>query len=112
MPIRFRSPRSPTARRRRRIWWTRSDSTTELMIDAQPAGRPSLDRWPARFHWRWQAPAFGGMAVVAGLAAIAPLASLIVLAVGATGDLLAGLARYVIPAALGQAALPPASRAP
>src|SRR5712672_401905 len=66
---------------------------------------PSMDRWPARFHLRWQAPAFGAMAVTAGLAAIAPLASLIVLAFGETGDLWAHLARYVIPTALARTAL-------
>ena len=66
---------------------------------------PSMDRWPARFHLPWQAPAFCGMAVTAGLAAIAPLASLIVLAVGETGDLWTHLARYVIPAALARTAL-------
>src|SRR5262245_1556590 len=102
MPIRFRFPRSPTTRRQRPTWWTRSDSITDLMIPAQPAGRPSMDRWPARFHLRWQAPAFGAMAVAAGLVAIAPLASLII---GETGDLWAHLARYVIPAAFAQTAL-------
>jgi len=64
-----------------------------------------MHRWPARFHLRWQAPAFGAMAVAAGLVAITPLASLIVLAFGETGDLWAHLARYVIPAALAQTAL-------
>src|SRR5262245_7446474 len=105
MPIRFRCPRSPTIRRRRPIWWTRSDSITDLMIHAHPAGRPSMHRWPARFHLRWQAPAFGAMAVAAGLVAITPLASLTVLAFGETGDLWAHLARYVIPAGLAQTAL-------
>src|SRR5215475_3771869 len=105
MPIRFRFPRSPTTRRQRPTWWTRSDSTTDLMIPAHAAGRPSMDRWPARFRLRWQAPAFGAMAVVAGLVAIAPLASLIILAFGETGDLWAHLARYVIPAAFAQTAL-------
>src|SRR5215472_1304721 len=66
---------------------------------------PSMERWPARFHLRWQAPAFGAMAVTAGLAAIAPLASLIVLAFGETDDLWTHLARYVIPAALARTAL-------
>src|SRR5260221_1194017 len=66
---------------------------------------PSMDRWPARFHLRWQAPAFGAMAVTAGLAAIAPLPSLIVLAFRETGDLWTHLARYVIPAALARTAL-------
>jgi iron(III) transport system permease protein len=64
-----------------------------------------MDRWPARFHLRWQAPAFGAMAVATGLVAIAPLASLIILAFGETGDLWAHLARYVIPAAFAQTAL-------
>src|SRR6516165_9389916 len=105
MPIRFRFPRSPTTRRQRPTWWTRSDSITDPMIPAQPAGRPSMDRWPARFHLRWQAPAFGAMAVATGLVAIAPLASLIALAFGETGDLWAHLARYVIPAAFAQTAL-------
>ena len=64
-----------------------------------------MDRWPARFHLRWQAPAFGAMAVATGLVAIAPLASLIILAFGETGDLWAHFARYVIPAAFAQTAL-------
>ena len=57
------------------------------------------------FSFAWQAPAFGAMAVTAGFAAIAPLASLIVLASGETGDLWTHLARYVIPAALARTAL-------
>src|SRR5262245_58578104 len=77
MPIRFRFPSSPTTRRQRPTWWTRSDSITDLMIPAQPAGRPSMDRWPVR----WQAPAFGAMAVATGLVAIAPLASLAVVTI-------------------------------
>src|SRR5260370_32724059 len=68
------------------------------------AGR-SMDRWPARFHLRCQAPAFGAMAVPAGLAAIAPVASVIVLARGETGDLWTHFASYVIPAALARTAL-------
>jgi iron(III) transport system permease protein len=74
------------------------------MIDAKSAGWPSMDRWPARFHLRWQASAIGGIAVAAGLLVIAPLVSLIVLAFGETGDLWSHLARYVIPAALAQTA--------
>ena len=54
---------------------------------------------------RWQTFVFGGMAVAAGLLATAPLASLIVLAFGETGDLWPHLARYVIPAALVETAL-------
>src|SRR2546427_9198553 len=54
---------------------------------------------------RWQTFVFGGMAVAAALLATAPLASLIVLAFGETGDLWPHLARYVIPAALVETAL-------
>jgi iron(III) transport system permease protein len=74
------------------------------MVDAKSAGWPSMDRWPARFHLRWHAPAVGAIAVAAGLLAIAPLVSLIVLAFGETGDLWGHLVRYVIPAALAQTA--------
>src|SRR5882724_5843096 len=62
-----------------------------------------IEGWPVLI--RWQTLVFGGMAVAAGLLATAPLASLIVLAFGETGDLWAHLARYVIPAALAQTAL-------
>jgi ABC-type Fe3+ transport system permease subunit len=54
---------------------------------------------------RWQTLVFGAMAFAAGLLATAPLASLIVLAFGETGDLWPHLARYVIPAALVETAL-------
>jgi iron(III) transport system permease protein len=74
------------------------------MVDAKSAGWPSMDQGPARFHLRWQAPAVGAIAVTAGLLAIAPLVSLVVLAFGETGDLWGHLARYVIPAALAQTA--------
>src|SRR6266540_1858695 len=60
-------------------------------------GRPVL--------MRWQTLVFGAMAFAAGLLATAPLASLIVLAFGETGDLWPHLARYVIPAALVETAL-------
>jgi iron(III) transport system permease protein len=46
-----------------------------------------------------------GLAVAAALLAVAPLASLVVLAFGETGDLWPHLARYVVPAALAQTAL-------
>jgi iron(III) transport system permease protein len=75
------------------------------MFAAASAGRPSADRWPARPRLRRQALALGGLAVAAALLAIAPLASLIVLAFGETGDLWPHLARYVVPAALVQTAL-------
>jgi iron(III) transport system permease protein len=75
------------------------------MIAAKSAGRPSTHWWPALAHLRWQSLALGGVAVVAALLAIAPIASLIVLAFGDTGDLWSHLARYVIPPALAQTAL-------
>src|SRR6266852_5744597 len=107
MPIRFRSRRSPTKRRPRRTWWTRSASTTDLMIDAKSTGWPSMDRWPARFHLRTPAmpAAVGTIAVTAGVLAIAPLISLVVMVFGETGDLWAHLARHVVPTALAQTAL-------
>ncbi len=49
--------------------------------------------------------AVGTIAVAAGLLAIAPLVSLIVIAFGDTGDLWTHLSRYVIPTALGRTAL-------
>lgn len=49
--------------------------------------------------------AAGAIAVAAGLLAIAPLVSLIVIALGETGDLWTHLARHVIPAALVETAL-------
>jgi iron(III) transport system permease protein len=54
---------------------------------------------------RWQSLALGGLAVVAALLAIAPIASLIVLAFGESGDLWPHLVRHVIPPALAQTAL-------
>jgi iron(III) transport system permease protein len=75
------------------------------MIAAKSAGRPSRHWWPAFAHLRWQSLALGGLAVVAALLAIAPIASLIVLAFGDTGDLWSHLVRYVIPPALAQTAL-------
>jgi iron(III) transport system permease protein len=76
------------------------------MSDARPAGWSPLRRWwPARPHWRWQASAIGSVAVAAAALAVAPLLSLVVLALGDTGDLWAHLARYVIPPALVQTAL-------
>jgi iron(III) transport system permease protein len=75
------------------------------MIAAKSAGRPSTHRWPALARLRWQSLALGGFAVLAALLAIAPIASLIVLAFGATGDLWPHLVRHVIPPALAQTAL-------
>lgn len=77
------------------------------MIDIKTAGWPSMDWWPARFHLPRQAvpAAVGTIAVAAGLLAIAPLVSLIVIAFGDTGDLWTHLSRYVIPTALGRTAL-------
>jgi iron(III) transport system permease protein len=75
------------------------------MIAAKSAGRPSTHRWPALPRLRWQSLALGGLTVAAALLAIAPIASLIVLAFGDTGDLWSHLVRYVIPPALAQTAL-------
>ncbi len=77
------------------------------MIAAKSAGRPSGDPWPARFRARWRtAPLVAASsAVVAALLALAPLAGLIAVAVGDTGDIWVHLARYVIPVALVQTAL-------
>jgi iron(III) transport system permease protein len=77
------------------------------MTAANPTGWPSLDRWPARFHLPRRAvpAAVGAIAVTAGLLAIAPLVSLIVIAFGDTGDLWTHLSRYVIPTASAQTAL-------
>jgi iron(III) transport system permease protein len=74
------------------------------MSDARSAGWSPLHRWPAPLHWRWQASAIGSVAVAAAALAVAPLLSLVVLALGDTGDLWAHLARYVIPPALVQTA--------
>ncbi len=75
------------------------------MTRSKSAGWPSVDRWPARFHLRWQGLAVGGIAVGTGLLAAAPLVSLIVLAFGDADDLWSHLTRHVIPAALAQTAL-------
>jgi iron(III) transport system permease protein len=55
--------------------------------------------------WRWQTAVFAGVAMAAALLAMAPLASLVVLAFDDTGDLWPHLARYVIPATLVQTML-------
>ncbi len=77
------------------------------MIAAKTAGWPSLPRWPVRSIGRWRLAAMtaGAIAVGAGLVAVAPLASLAVLAVGQTGDLWLHLIRYVIPVATLQTVL-------
>jgi iron(III) transport system permease protein len=75
------------------------------MIAARSAGRPPEHRWPALSHFRGQVLALGAIAGAAALLAIAPLVSLIALALGDSGDLWAHLARYVIPPALMQTAL-------
>src|SRR5262245_27481724 len=106
-PTRCRSPRSPNTRRRPPTWWTRSASTTEQMIAAKSAGWPSLERWPARSHFRWRAgpAAVAAVAVAAAALALAPLLGLIFVALGETGDIWAHLVRYVIPVALWHTAL-------
>jgi iron(III) transport system permease protein len=77
------------------------------MIAAQATGRPSLKRGPARSPKRPRFGALGAVAIAVGAAliALAPLASLAVLAFGSTDDLWEHLIRYVIPPALLQTAL-------
>lgn len=77
------------------------------MIAAQVTGRPSLKRGPARSPKSLRFGAFGAGAIAVGAAllAVAPLASLAVLALGSTDDLWQHLIRYVIPPALLQTAL-------
>ena len=77
------------------------------MIAAQATGRPSLQRGPARSpeRRRFGGRAAGAIAVGAALIAIAPLASLAVLAFGETGEIWLHLIRYVIPTALLQTVL-------
>jgi iron(III) transport system permease protein len=77
------------------------------MTLANSAGRPLLHRWPARFHLprRGAAAAVGAIALAAGLLAVAPLASLAIIAFGDTGDLWIHLSRYVIPAAFARTAV-------
>jgi iron(III) transport system permease protein len=77
------------------------------MTATNSAGRPFLDRWPARSHLPGHAVpgAVGTIAVAAGLLTIAPLVSLIVIAFGDTGDLWTHLSRYVIPTAFGRTSL-------
>src|SRR5262247_963034 len=76
------------------------------MTAANSAGRPSLTRWPTRFHLPRQAvpAAVATIAMAAGLLAIAPLVSLIVIAFGDTGKLWPHLSGSVSPAASGHAA--------
>jgi len=66
-----------------------------------------MPRWPARSLVPGPAvpAAAGAIAVAAGLLAIAPLVSLVIIALGETGDLWTHLARHVIPAALVETAL-------
>src|SRR5262245_3039686 len=77
------------------------------MIAAEATGRPSVKRGPARWPDRSRAGALGVGAIAVGAAfiAIAPLASLAVLAFGETGDIWLHLIRYVIPTALIQTML-------
>ena len=77
------------------------------MIAAKATGWSSLKRGPARSpdRTRINALAAGGIAVGAALLAIAPLASLAVIAAGSTEDLWLHLIRYVVPVALAQTAL-------
>ncbi len=60
---------------------------------------------PSRPRWAPVPAAAGMVAVIAALLTLAPLASLIVIAIADTGELWTHLARYVIPVALAQTAL-------
>jgi iron(III) transport system permease protein len=77
------------------------------MIAARIAGRPSRQAWPARSceTRQYLRGAVAAIAVGAGLLAVAPLASLLVIAFGHTGDLWAHLAQNVLPVALVQTVL-------
>jgi iron(III) transport system permease protein len=79
------------------------------MTAANTTGRLSLKRGSARwFHHTRSSPATlaaGAIAIGAALLAMAPLASLIVMAFGQTGDLWLHLIRYVVPSALTQTVL-------
>ena len=72
------------------------------MIALEATGRPSLKRGPARSPRRIRAGALiaGAIAVGAALLALAPLAALVVLAFGETGDIWLHLINYVLPSAL------------
>jgi iron(III) transport system permease protein len=70
------------------------------MIAADASGRPSIDRGSARSHNRIWLRALGAVPVAAAALAVAPLATLIVIAWGQTDDLWLHLIRYVIPVAL------------
>ena len=77
------------------------------MTATNSAGRPFLQSMAGPFSFAPHAvpTAVGTIAVAAGLLAIAPLVSLIVIAFGDTGDLWTHLSRYVIPTALGRTTL-------
>jgi len=77
------------------------------MIAAKATGWLSLKRGSARSPERARAGAIaaGGIAVGAALLALAPLASLAVIALGQTGDLWLHLINYVVPVALVQTVL-------
>jgi iron(III) transport system permease protein len=72
------------------------------MIANEIAGRPSSERWPTRYpsnQWLLMGTT-GAVAVLAALLAVAPIVSLVVIAIANTGDLWNHLARYVLPVAL------------
>jgi iron(III) transport system permease protein len=75
------------------------------MIAVKTASGLFAEGWSARFHPRLRHLALGGIAVAAALLALAPLASLVVIAFGDSGDIWAHLIRHVVPVALLQTAL-------
>src|SRR5262245_33718906 len=77
------------------------------MIAEGTAGWPSLQGRPARSAAgrRWSAIAAGAVAIAAAVLALAPLVTLLVIAVGQTGDVWPHLIRHVVPVALVQTVL-------
>src|SRR5437868_5567452 len=72
------------------------------MTADETAGRSSLERWPARSpssQWFLRRTT-GAIAVLAAALAIAPIVSLVVIAIADTGDLWSHLVRNVLPVAL------------
>ncbi len=72
------------------------------MIAAKVAGWPTVSRGPARSRERrrWESVAAGVIAVVAATLALAPLVTLVFIAVSQFDDIWLHLIRYVIPVAL------------
>src|SRR5436189_6358765 len=72
------------------------------MIANGIADRSYSERWPIhRSSTQWSLlSTTGAVAVLAALLALAPIVSLVIIAIADTGDLWSHLARYVLPVAL------------